>query len=165
MKKVLFVFLLFAGIITIATFYGCINGGGTPEPPKTDTVVKVIRDTIYPQPTVDTPTPEPEADQMPTKKAFYGEMLEYFCRLYYKEAFDWDYLEKTILVERVVPVDSANEVQISGRHDYDKKWHKKGEGQPFKATVIREGKDEYEITFERKYKDKWENVVHTITYP
>ena len=161
MKKVLFVFLLFAGIITIATFYGCINGGGTSEPPKTDTIVKII-----PVPTPeDNPTQKPEEELMPTKKAFYGEMLEYFCRLYYKEAFDWDYLEKTILVERVEVVDSTKEVQISGRNDFDKKWHKKHLGQPFKATVIREGKDEYEITFERKYKDKWENVVHTITYP
>ena len=110
-------------------------------------------------------------EKMSTSRVFYEGMLDYFCTLYYKEAFDWKYKKGSIVIGTLEIND--NRASIEGQHDYESDTAlslRKRDGRPFKATVIKRGKDEYEITFEKRTRKPfrtehtWEYTTKTITY-
>ena len=163
--KTKFLFGLFiAGIMMMAV--GCSDT--TNSSPSSNTDTTTTAESNIP------PTPEPEKkDTMPTSRTFYEEMLDYFCKLYFKEAFGWKYKEGTILIKEM-NFSGDDQVALEGQYDYESDtWFKlrKRNDKPFKATVIRTDKNEYEVTFEKQSRKPgrtetyWENTVQTITYP
>lgn len=116
------------------------------------------------------PTPEPEKEPMPTSISFYQEMLDYFCKAYYKEDFDWNYIAGSIIIKQPMDFKDEDQVFVIGTHSYKDGLRKRG-NREFRATILRTGKNEYEVTFEKKSRNlggtqyNWEASCHTITYP
>lgn len=117
------------------------------------------------------PIAEIPKDEMPTSRAFYEEMLDYFCNLYYDEAFGFQY-ESGSLVIAEIRFEGDSQAVIEGKHSY--KDGKVGlisyDKKDFKSTVIMTGKDEYEITFEKQSRKAmtkeryWDYTTKTIHY-
>ena len=101
----------------------------------------------------------------PASKTFYQEMLEDFCKANYNIRFrNRSYVYGSLRVDGFHSL-SSNIVEVWGTHSY--KFIKSHNNRDFKATIRTEGKNKYQIKFEKKSDIplvSWESTDVPFTY-
>ena len=99
---------------------------------------------------------------LPTDDKFYEGMLEIFCKKNYQVTFKKRF--KCLLLEDLVLNNDSTVIVTGPLNYYETETGDKTGETVFKAIITRIGQDKYNITFENKGEEEWNDTTLTINY-
>lgn len=140
-------------MVTILLVVACGKNSGTNTDPKRKEVTKE---------TVDSTKSSNYYGNMPTDDKFYEGMLEIFCKKNYQVTFKKRF--KCLLLEDLVLNNDSTVIVTGPLNYYETETGDKTGETVFKAIITRIGQDKYNITFENKGEEEWNDTTLTINY-